>query len=153
MDNQIYTLGWIYGRVVDEIPEVAGNLQLSAMRPFSAMAQVISKAHLLHKCSQELDREITPALAGVTSIDIVDGAEPVQPLVQQGEWQRGYYAARAGKSLTGEFDLRRARIKAGMTQKEFAEKLGVTQPFLSAVEKGLKKPSLDVLNKAMEIFK
>lgn len=153
MNNQIYTLGWIYGRVVDEVPDVAGNLQLSAMRPFSAMAQVISKAHLLHKCSHELDREIASALADVNSIDIVSGVETVQPLEMQGEWQRGYYAARSGKALNGEFDIHRARKKAGMTQKELADELGVTQPFLSAIEKGSKKPSQDVLNKAMEIFK
>ena len=151
--NQSYILGWIYGRVVDEIPDAAGNLPLSAMRPFTAMAQVISKAHLLHDCSHELDREIESALVDVKPIDIVSGVETIQSLEMQSEWQRGYNTARSGKALNGEFDIHRARKKAGMTQKELADELGVTQPFLSAIEKGSKKPSQDVLNKAMKIFK
>lgn len=79
------------------IKAAEGNLQLAAMRPFTSMAQVIFKMHL-HKVNKDVDRKVMEALTIVDFIDIVDGTEPVQPIEMQGEWQRGFYTARAGKA-------------------------------------------------------
>lgn len=35
----------------------------------------------------------------------------------------------------------------GLTQTELAERVGITQPFLAEIEKGRKRPSLEVLEK------
>ena len=40
-------------------------------------------------------------------------------------------------------NFRAARIKAGLTQKDICEKAGLTQPYLSEVERGLSNISLD----------
>lgn len=149
--DQIYTLGWVYGLVTKAVPEAEGNLQLAAMRPFSSMAQAIFKMHL-HKVSKDVDLKVMEALAGVDFIDIVGGGEPVQPIEMQGEWQRGFYAARAGKKLDGSYDIAAARKTAGITQAELAEKLGVTQAFISAVEGGSKKAPSEMIQRIKEII-
>ena len=149
--NQIYTLGWVYGLVTKAVPEAEGSLQLAAMRPFSAMAQAIFKMHL-HRVEKDVERKVMDALADIDFIDIADGTEPVQPTELQGEWQRGFYAARAGKKLDGDYDIAAARKSAGLTQSELAERLGVTQAFISGVEGGRKKAPPEMIQRAKEIF-
>lgn len=149
--DQIYTLGWVYGLVTKAVPEAEGNLQLAAMRPFTSMAQAIFKMHL-HKVNKDVDRKVMEALVGVDFIDITDGTEPVQPIELQGEWQRGFYAARAGKKLDGGYDIAAARKTAGITQADLAKKLGVTQAFISAVEGGGKKAPSEMIQRIKEII-
>lgn len=38
--------------------------------------------------------------------------------------------------------LRDARLKAGLTQRQVAERLGVTQGYVSHIEQGIRSPSL-----------
>ncbi len=40
--------------------------------------------------------------------------------------------------------VRHLRLQRGWTQRELAEKVGITQEYLSAMERGLRVPSLDV---------
>ncbi len=50
--------------------------------------------------------------------------------------------------------IRHLRMQRGHTQKELAEKAGITQEYLSAIERGSRVPSLEVfllLAKALEI--
>jgi transcriptional regulator with XRE-family HTH domain len=53
----------------------------------------------------------------------------------------------------GAFLIRKARRKSGLTQKELAKKLGVTQPQVAHWESGRIKPSVDILAKIMDITK
>jgi transcriptional regulator with XRE-family HTH domain len=41
--------------------------------------------------------------------------------------------------------LRRARARAGLTQRELARRTGVAQPLISAYEKGRRQPGADML--------
>lgn len=151
--EQIYALGWVYGTITGAVPETEGDFQLAAMRPFTALAQAISKMHILRKSSKQLDRKIGEGLALVTEMPDITDTEPVQPLEMQSEWQRGYYAARAGRLLDGSYDIAGRRQRAGMTQAQLAKALGVTQAFVSAIESGSKKMPEDMEVKLREILK
>lgn len=151
--EQIYALGWVYGTITGAVPETEGDFQLAAMRPFTALAQAISKMHILRKSSKQLDRKIGEGLALVTEMPDITDTEPVQPLEMQSEWQRGYYAARAGRLLDGSYDIAGRRRRAGMTQAQLAEALGVTQAFVSAIESGAKKVPEDMEQKIRNILK
>jgi len=48
--------------------------------------------------------------------------------------------------------LKHTRIQSGLNQSEFADRLGVKQSFLSAIERGTRKVSLKVANKLIEQF-
>lgn len=151
--EQIYALGWVYGTITGAVPETKGDFQLSAMRPFTALAQAISRVHILHKSTKQLDRKIGEGLAIVDEMPDISGAEPVQPLEMQSEWQRGYYAARAGRLLDGSYDIAGRRQRAGMTQAQLAKALGVTQAFVSSMESGTKKVPEDMEARLQEILK
>ena len=151
--EQIYALGWVYGTITGAVPETEGDFQLAAMRPFTALAQAISKMHILRKSSKQLDRKIGEGLALVTEMPDITDTEPVQPLEMQSEWQRGYYAARAGRLLDGSYDIAGRRRRAGMTQAQLAEALGVTQAFVSSMESGAKKVPEDMEQKIRNILK
>ena len=57
----------------------------------------------------------------------------------------------AYKALGGEFDLAReliaARVRAGMTQAEVAERMGTTQSMVARLEGGAQMPSVNTLLK------
>lgn len=42
--------------------------------------------------------------------------------------------------------IKTLRLKESLLQEEFASRIGITQTYLSQIERGHKKPSLDVLN-------
>jgi transcriptional regulator with XRE-family HTH domain len=42
--------------------------------------------------------------------------------------------------------IRTLRLKESLLQEEFASRIGITQTYLSQIERGHKNPSLDVLN-------
>ena len=49
--------------------------------------------------------------------------------------------------------LRKARRKAGYTLKEVEEKIGISNSYLSELERGIKNnPSNDLLNKLLELY-
>jgi transcriptional regulator with XRE-family HTH domain len=48
--------------------------------------------------------------------------------------------------------LRIIRVFEGLTQVEAAQKVGVSQSYLSEIERGIKTPTLDVIRKYGEVF-
>lgn len=50
-------------------------------------------------------------------------------------------------------ELKTARLQAGLTQKQLAEKLGVHANYYARVERGEENPSLDILKKLTKILK
>lgn len=48
--------------------------------------------------------------------------------------------------------LRLIRVYHDLRQTEMAEKLGVSKSYLSEIEKGIKNPSLDLINKYADYF-
>lgn len=49
--------------------------------------------------------------------------------------------------------LKKSRLKAGMTQKQLAEKLGLNTNFYARIERGEENPSLETLKKLTKILK
>ncbi len=50
-------------------------------------------------------------------------------------------------------DIRKVRVKLGLTQEQLAEKLNLTRPYMSYVEKGLKRLSLEKINALKQLVK
>lgn len=50
------------------------------------------------------------------------------------------------------FYLKKYRISKNMTQKQFAEKIGITQTTYSFIESGSHKPSFAIINKLAEVL-
>ena len=50
------------------------------------------------------------------------------------------------------FELRKIRLEKKITQKKLANKLGVTQPYISELEYGLRYPKLDLVGKIAKIL-
>lgn len=48
--------------------------------------------------------------------------------------------------------IKKLRKKSGMTQVYFADKIGITQTYLSNLEKGHRHPSIDILNKIANVL-
>jgi len=49
--------------------------------------------------------------------------------------------------------LKKARVRAGYTQKELADKLGIHENYYARVERGEENPSLETLKKLTKILK
>ena len=49
-------------------------------------------------------------------------------------------------------DIKKIRTKEGLTQKEFAEKLGIERSQISNLESGTRPPSIKVIKKIKEVF-
>ena len=50
-------------------------------------------------------------------------------------------------------NIREKREELGLSQKELAEKIGITQSFLCDIEQGRSKPSIDVAIKLARVLK
>lgn len=50
-------------------------------------------------------------------------------------------------------NIREKREELGLSQKELAEKIGITQSFLCDIEQGRSKPSIDVAIKLAKVLK
>jgi transcriptional regulator with XRE-family HTH domain len=48
--------------------------------------------------------------------------------------------------------IRSIRESLGLTQTQFAEKLGMTSPAISQIESGKRKPAYDTIKKMIEVF-
>lgn len=48
--------------------------------------------------------------------------------------------------------IRLARVIPHITQKEFADKVGISRTYLGQLEKGIRKPSFDLLNKLVDLI-
>ncbi len=49
--------------------------------------------------------------------------------------------------------LRLIRVYHDLKQAELAEKLGISKSYMSEIEKGVKSPTVDLINKYAEVFK
>ena len=49
--------------------------------------------------------------------------------------------------------IRLLRVRDGISQDEFAKKLGVSQIYISYIERGLKQPSVKLLKSIADYFK
>lgn len=49
-------------------------------------------------------------------------------------------------------NIKKARLQAGLTQKEVSEKLGIAQPNYARYEQGKRIPKIDTLEKLAHIF-
>ena len=145
--REAYVFGWVFGRLHPD-----GNTALAAMRPFSAMGEAVTRAHREGILKGDLDKEIGAALCQIDDVEapMAGGSEKVQPLENQGAWQLGYYAGRAGKPLPEEFDIAAARKKKGLTQAQLAELVGVDQALVSRWESGRVKPNAESMEKIRE---
>lgn len=150
--REAYIFGWVFGRLQQD--DDSGDTTLAAMRPYSANAKAISNAHRAGILKGDLDREIGAALCQIDDVEapMVGGTEKVQPLENQSSWQLGYYAGRAGKPLTGDFDIAAARRRNGLTQAQLAELVGVDQALVSRWESRRVKPSPESMQKLREVL-
>lgn len=77
-----------------------------------------------------------------------DLQELTDELMQDPDFKKEYEA------LQPEMDIKRAildaRIRAGMTQMELAEKSGISQADICRLEKGTRNPSIALLNRLAE---
>lgn len=48
--------------------------------------------------------------------------------------------------------IREAREKSELSQRALADKLGIAQPYICAMEKGLRKPNLDMVAALSEVL-
>ncbi|MBD0402951.1 helix-turn-helix domain-containing protein [Flammeovirga sp. EKP202] len=47
--------------------------------------------------------------------------------------------------------IKKIRLDLGLTQREFAKELGITQPYISAIEKNIKKPTFEILESLIKM--
>lgn len=148
--REAYVFGWVFGRLQQD--DDSGDTTLAAMRPYSANAKAISAAHRSGILKGDLDEEIGAALCQIDDVEapMQGGTEKVQPLENQSSWQLGYYSGRAGKPLTGDFDIAAARRRKGLTQSQLAELVGVDQALVSRWESGKVKPNAESMEKIKE---
>lgn len=148
--REAYIFGWVFGRLQQD--DDSGDTTLAAMRPYSANAKAISAAHRSGILKGDLDREIGAALCQIDDVEapMQGGTEKVQPLENQSSWQLGYYAGRAGKPLTGDFDIAASRKRKGLTQAQLAELVGADQALVSRWESGKVKPNAESMEKIKE---
>ncbi len=149
----MFVYGYIFGLIKQAAPDVAtaNDFERCCMYPTTETARVISNAHAKHKVTPDLDRKLAAAFAQITELD-EEAAHRVQPVELQGSWQRGYYAALNGQPLNSWGEITAARKSQGLSQAQLAEKLGVTQAFVSAVENGTRTASAEMTAKAKEIL-
>lgn len=150
--REAYIFGWVFGRLQQD--DDSGDTTLAAMRPYSANAQAISAAHRSGILKGDIDAEIGAALCQIDDVEapMQGGTEKVQPLENQSSWQLGYYAGRAGKPLTGDFDIAASRRRKGLTQAQLAELVGVDQALVSRWESGRVKPGHESVAKLREVL-
>ena len=104
-DRELFTMGWIMGKLVQPLAAKKikiGGLEASSMRPFTQMADAISKAHQFRAITPELDAEIRDAMCEITYAPDAE-PEPVQPVPQQGVFQQGWYSGQSGEKLPDNF--------------------------------------------------
>ena len=151
--REVYVFGWVYGRLAaalgDCYDRTGFKLGEAAKRPLSGFALIHNAAMEKHLIKDDLDRQIGNALDEIEIDNISDESpEPVLPLELQGSWNLGYYKGHSGAALPiNGFSIEDARGKAGLSQQELAERLGVDQPLISRWERGIVRPSDDQFEK------
>lgn len=152
--RESFVLGWIFGSIThaDGGSDIGGDVTLAVMRPFTAQAQIISRAQQKGLLIGELDQQIMEAMGEINTIPD-EIPEPVPAMELQGAWQMGYYQGKGGKPLAREsFDIAAARKAKRMTQAQLADRMGVDQALVSRWEGGKVSPNKSNLEKLKEIL-
>ena len=144
-------LGRLYRALTDAASHIGANqceLTLAQLHPLRAVGMAISKAHMLHAMTPELDKVATTVLADV-SLDEMEkdyGDTPVLTQEQRGEFMVGYQLG-LGNLFTKTRSIKQARQSAGLTVRGLAEKIGVSPSTITEIEAGRKIPRADTLQK------
>jgi len=140
LTKQTYNLGRVYAAVAlaisdQDTPDRRGTAPL---HPLQAAAEMVKMASVQGKLSKALEKEVSELYDSVSP----DYPEAL-PTEEQGAWWLGYYHRKAGKAMT----IKAAREKAGLTQEQVAERIGVTQPTYAGWETGKRNPKQETLKK------
>ena len=76
--------------------------------------------------------------------------EDLERELRDPEFARGFGAARANSSFA--LTLANARLQAGLTQKELAEKVGVSQAYIAKLEGGDANPTLGRIGSLLAVL-
>jgi ribosome-binding protein aMBF1 (putative translation factor) len=76
--------------------------------------------------------------------------EDLERELREPEFARGFGAARANSSFA--LTLASARLQAGLTQKELAEKAGVSQAYIAKLEGGDANPTLGRIGSLLAVL-
>lgn len=76
--------------------------------------------------------------------------EDLERELRDPEFARGFGGSRAKSSFA--LTLADARLKAGLTQKELAEKAGVSQSYIAKLEGGEANPTLDRIGSLLAVL-
>lgn len=156
--REAYVFGWVYGRLAaalgDDYDRTGFKFGEAAMRPLSGFALIHHAAMERHLINDDLERQIANALDEVEIDNVSDESpEPVLPLELQGSWDLGYYRGLRNSALPiNGFSIEDSRKKAGLSQKELAEKLNVNQALISRWERGITRPSDAQLEKIKAVL-
>lgn len=139
-NTSVAILGWIYGRLEALIDKGDASSMRSAqamMRPVTGFAEIHARALNNHVMTKSVEKDITRLLAEVDLDEMLEQGDPEQviPLEQQGIWSLAYSRGRLNTPLSFGYDIQKERKKAGMTQTELAQAVGVSQAAVAKWEK------------------
>ena len=140
-NTSVAILGWIYGRLeflIDKGESSSMRSTQAMMRPVTSFAEIHSRALQNHVLTRKVQEEIMPLLAEVDLEELLEQGDPEQviPLEQQGIWSLAYSRGIRNTPLVFGYDIQKERKKAGMTQTELANAVGVSQAAVAKWEKG-----------------
>ena len=156
--REAYVFGWVYGRLAaalgTDYDRTGFKFGEASMRPLSGFARIHHAAIERNIIDEDLERQIANALVEVDIDNIIGKSpEPVLPLPFQASWDLGYYKGFSNSALPIDgFSIDDARKKAGLSQNELAEKLGVNQALISRWERGITRPSDAQLEKIKSVL-
>ena len=145
--REAYAFGWVYGRLAsvlgDNYDRTGFKYGEAAQRPLTGFTLIHHAAREQHLITDELEQQIANALDEIDIDNIPDESpEPVIPMELRGSWDLGYYRGYKNSAMPIDgFSIEDARKKAGLSQLELAQKLGVNQPQISRWERGINRPS------------
>lgn len=148
MTNQtVKILGWIYGRLEARLMQkVNVGIVNPEERPITSFT-MIHKLAIQQRILTDEDRNVLAELLDEIPLDefeSVSSPESVIPLEQQGVWQLAYAKGKTGSPLSPGYQIAKHRESVGMTQKELAKALGVSQPAVAKWEARKTTPSIPV---------
>ena len=154
--KEAYIFGWMFGAIqrADGMSDIGGDLTLACQRPYSASAKIVAEAMRKGLMRDELDQQITQAMNEINNIEppMAGGSEKMQSIENQGSWQLGYFAGKAGKPVSMPLDIAAARRAKGLSQVQLAQQMGVDQALVSRWESGKVTPTEENLAKLRAIL-
>lgn len=143
-NTSVAILGWIYGRL-EALIDKGGKGGSASMRsaqammcPVTGFAEIHARAISQRVMTKDVQDELAKLLVEVDLDEFLEQGSPekVIPLEQQGIWGLAYSKGRLNVPLVFEYDIQKERKKAGMTQTELAQAVGVSQAAVAKWEKG-----------------